>query len=108
MLMRDSEGFIVGAGITWRWVYGVGCIYSGIVLILIVLFMEETMYDRHNSCIPQQAGKGIGYRIQTLIGITGVRMSKYRPPFSRCVLDIFEIFWKPAVILPLLYVMWVL
>ena len=34
-------GFLV-ARTTWRWAYGIGCIYSGIVVAFIVLFMEET------------------------------------------------------------------
>ena len=27
---------------SWRWSYGIGCIYSAVVLTLITLFMEET------------------------------------------------------------------
>lgn len=34
-------GFLV-ARTTWRWAYGIGSMYSAIVLVLIVLFMEET------------------------------------------------------------------
>ena len=34
-------GFLV-ARTTWRWAYGIGCLYSLAVLILIVLFMEES------------------------------------------------------------------
>lgn len=34
-------GFLV-ARTTWRWAYGIGSMYSAIVLLLIVFFMEET------------------------------------------------------------------
>lgn len=98
-------GFITGQGITWRWVYGVGCIYSFIVLALIVLFMEETMFDRYVRPIPKKPTTGLRYRIETLVGITGFKMAKYRPAWSRCVLDVFEVIFKPPVILSLLYVM---
>jgi hypothetical protein len=27
---------------SWRWAYGIGCMYSLIVVMLIALFMEET------------------------------------------------------------------
>ena len=37
-------GFLV-ARASWRWAYGIGSLYSVIVVILIVFFMEET-YDR--------------------------------------------------------------
>lgn len=39
-------GFLV-ARTTWRWAYGIGCLYGLVVLILIVFFMEET-YDLLN------------------------------------------------------------
>lgn len=34
-------GFLV-ARTTWRWAYGIGSLYSLIVVLLIVFFMEET------------------------------------------------------------------
>ena len=34
-------GFLV-ARTTWRWAYGIGCLYSLIVVFLIIFFMEET------------------------------------------------------------------
>lgn len=95
----------VGQGITWRWVYGVACIYIGIVLFLIVFFMEETQYDRHIHPVPARPSKGLRYRIQTLIGITGWQMRKYRPSWFICVAETFMILYKPAVLLPLIYVL---
>ncbi len=34
-------GFLV-ARQSWRWAYGIGCIYSVVVCVLIALFMDET------------------------------------------------------------------
>jgi MFS family permease len=34
-------GFLV-ARASWRWAYGIGCIYGLIVVILIAFFMRET------------------------------------------------------------------
>lgn len=43
-IMSDffAGGFMVSANVTWRWVYGIGCIYEGLVTIAIFLFGEET------------------------------------------------------------------
>ena len=34
-------GFLV-ARASWRWAYGIGAMYSAVVVVLILLFMEET------------------------------------------------------------------
>lgn len=96
----------VGQGISWRWLYWIACIFIGIVLIAIVLFMEETQYDRHLHPVPRPTSTGVRRRLEGLIGIEGARMAKYRPSWYSCVSDVFAIFWKPAVLLPLLYIMW--
>ncbi|KAH9477936.1 Efflux pump radE [Psilocybe cubensis] len=70
-------GFLV-ARTTWRWAYGIGSIYSAIVVVLIALFMEETMYDRTLKPIPLPTSTGLRLRIENLVGITGMRMQKYR------------------------------
>ncbi|KAH7339667.1 MFS general substrate transporter [Rhizoctonia solani] len=72
----------------WRWAYGIGCIYSGIVLLLIVLFLDESMYDRKYFPAPIPSTKGLRYRIETLVGITGFKMYKYRVPILTAV-------WRP-------------
>ncbi|CUA66783.1 putative transporter C794,04c [Schizosaccharomyces pombe 972h-] [Rhizoctonia solani] len=68
-------GFLVERQ-TWRWAYGIGCIYSGLVLLLIILFLDESMYDRKYFPAPAPPTKGLRYRIETLIGITGFKMYK--------------------------------
>jgi len=48
--------------------------YSVIVVVLIVFFTEETIYDHTVRPIPGPTTTGLRYRIETLIGVTG---SKY-------------------------------
>ncbi|KAJ3479033.1 hypothetical protein NLI96_g9347 [Meripilus lineatus] len=89
-------GFMV-ARENWRWTYGIGSMYGAIVVGLIVLFMEETMYDRklpNPKPIPRPASR-IRYRIETLTGITGARMAKYRDSWRTVVLACLDIVWRP-------------
>ncbi|KAK7683093.1 hypothetical protein QCA50_013766 [Cerrena zonata] len=89
-------GFLV-ARTTWRWAYGIGSMYGAIVVLLIVLFMEETMYDRKLPN-PRPFGKPkslIRDRFETLVGITGARMAQFRVPWSETVLVWFKLVWRP-------------
>ncbi|KAG1744209.1 major facilitator superfamily domain-containing protein [Suillus lakei] len=91
-------GFLV-ARMSWRWAYGIGSLYSAVVVLLIGLFMEETMYDRHLHPNPQQILPGIQYRLETLIGITGYKMAKYRSRWSEIVWACLNVVWRPQFIL---------
>ncbi|KAF8198617.1 MFS general substrate transporter [Pholiota molesta] len=95
-------GFLV-AHTTWRWAYGIGAIYSAIVLTLIIFFMEETMYDRTVKPIPEPTTTGLRYRIETLIGITGVKMQKYRMSWTQAILAPLNLVWRPHLILILVF-----
>jgi len=67
--------------------------------------MQETAYDRYVHPIPRPPEvRGVKYRIGTLIGITGYKMSKYRPPFWKGVYDTFDVVWRPQLFLTCLYV----
>ncbi|KIM88318.1 hypothetical protein PILCRDRAFT_3335 [Piloderma croceum F 1598] len=87
-------GFLV-ARTTWRWAYGIGSLYGLVVVFLITLFMEETMYDRTVKPIPQRPSTGIRYRVESLIGITGAEMAKYRSSWHEIILSPFNIVWRP-------------
>ncbi|KAG2061658.1 MFS general substrate transporter [Suillus hirtellus] len=87
-------GFLV-ARVSWRWAYAIGSIYSAIVLFLIVFFMEETMYDRHLASKPLQISTGLQYRFNTLIGVTGYKMAKYRPRWPEVLLAPLDVVWRP-------------
>jgi MFS family permease len=96
-------GFLV-ARTTWRWAYGIGSIYGAIVCTLIILFMEETMYDRTIDPIPEPAAQGgLKYRIETLVGITGYRMAKYRVTWSDAILSPFKVVWRPHLLIVLVF-----
>ncbi|KAG2152742.1 major facilitator superfamily domain-containing protein [Suillus clintonianus] len=91
-------GFLV-ARMSWRWAYGIGSIYSAIVVLLIGLFMEETMYDRHLDPHRERILPGIQYRLKTLIGITGYKMARYRSCWSEVVWACLNVVWRPQFIL---------
>ncbi|KAG1744214.1 major facilitator superfamily domain-containing protein [Suillus lakei] len=87
-------GFLV-ARVSWRWAYGIGSIYSAIVLFLIAFFMEETMYDRRLVSKTPQTSTGLRYRFETLIGVTGYNMAKYRPRWPEVLLASLDVAWRP-------------
>ncbi|KAG2143494.1 MFS general substrate transporter [Suillus bovinus] len=87
-------GFLV-ARMSWRWAYAIGSIYGAIVLFLIVFFMEETMYDRRLASQPSRTSIGLRYRFETLIGVTGYKMAKYRPRWPEVLLASLDVAWRP-------------
>lgn len=95
-------GFLV-ARTTWRWAYGIGAIYNLIVVILIALFMEETMYDRGVKPVPPRPYTGLKYRVYTLIGITGTKMAKYRSSFKDAIMGPLNVAWRPHLLMALVY-----
>ncbi|PCH45129.1 MFS general substrate transporter [Wolfiporia cocos MD-104 SS10] len=97
-------GFLV-ARANWRWSYGVGSIYGGFVVLLIALFAQETIYDRalaNPRPIPPPRS-ALRYRVETLIGITGARMSRYRPGWKEVSLACLNIIWRPHLLSILLF-----
>ncbi|KAF9026145.1 MFS general substrate transporter [Hymenopellis radicata] len=95
-------GFLV-ARTTWRWAYGIGCLYGLVVLVLIVLFMNETMYDRTVKPIPEAQTTGLRYRIESLVGITGVKMAKYRISWTESIISPLNVVWRPHLLAILIF-----
>ncbi|KAF9459117.1 MFS general substrate transporter [Collybia nuda] len=95
-------GFLV-ARTTWRWAYGIGSLYSVVVVCLIAFCMEETIYDRTVKPIPKRPSTGVRYRIETLIGITGVKMAKFRVPWRESILAPLNVLWRPHLMMILWY-----
>ncbi|KAK0192754.1 major facilitator superfamily domain-containing protein [Armillaria mellea] len=95
-------GFLV-ARQSWRWAYGIGCIYSAIVCILIALFLDETMYDRTVKPIPEPATSGFRYKIETLLGVTGIKMARYRVSWTESILSPINVVWRPQLLGILLF-----
>ncbi|KAF8260910.1 major facilitator superfamily domain-containing protein [Lactarius quietus] len=85
-------GFLV-ASASWRWTYGIACMYSALVLFLIVVFGRETMYDRGG--LPPPPSGGRRYRVESLVGITGIKMAKYRATWREAILAPFKLCWRP-------------
>lgn len=75
-------------------------------MAVIALFGEETIYDRHIHPVPARPTTGARYKIETLIGITGVKMAKYRTSLLTSCIDFINIVWRPQFLLLALLVMW--
>ncbi|KDR69466.1 hypothetical protein GALMADRAFT_160462 [Galerina marginata CBS 339.88] len=88
---------------SWRWAYGIGSMYSAIVVLLIVFFMEETLYDRTLKPIPKPPTTGLRYRIETLIGITGFKMQKYRISWYESIMSPINLIWRPHLLMVMLF-----
>ncbi|KAI9458929.1 major facilitator superfamily domain-containing protein [Lactarius psammicola] len=87
-------GFLV-ARASWRWTYGIGSMYGALVLFLIAFFGRETMYDRGVRGLPPPPSGGLRYRIETLVGITGMKMAKYRATWQEAISAPFKLVWRP-------------
>ncbi|KAH8830165.1 MFS general substrate transporter [Flagelloscypha sp. PMI_526] len=83
---------------TWRWAYGAGCLYGLLVVVLITFWGKETMYDRTVDPIPEPQTTGLRYRVETLIGITGLKMAKYRPSWAVSILAPLNVLWRPHIL----------
>lgn len=59
---------------------------------------DPRMYDRTIKPIPEPSTTGVRYRIETLIGITGVSMAKYRSSLLRGLLSLVNVLWRPHVL----------
>ena len=93
--------------------------FDAIVVLLIAFFLEETyvylsvrplahaklpisatftfsMYDRHlanpNPCAKPHT---LHYRVETLLGVTGFQMARFRPSWKAVVLAPFKVVWRP-------------
>ncbi|KIK68215.1 hypothetical protein GYMLUDRAFT_35592 [Collybiopsis luxurians FD-317 M1] len=96
-------GFLI-ARASWRWAYGVASIYGAIVCVLIALFMEETMYDRAISPVPEPAAQGgLRCRFESLVGITGYKMTKYRASWADAISSPFRLVWRPHLLMALIF-----
>ena len=90
-------GFLIQK-INWRQDFGVLAAFHGFAIILIVLFGDETLYDREH---PENNLKvnGIMGKIELLTGIAGIR-AKGRPTLKTVFKDLLAIAFLPYLILP--------
>ena len=93
-------GFLIQK-INWRQDFGVLAAFYGFSTILVMLFGDETLYDRENPNNNTEA-KGLFHRLQLLTGIAGFK-AQGRPTLKTVFKDIFEIAPLPYLILPCKY-----
>ena len=59
------------------------------------LTTSSRMYDRGVKNLPLRQTGGLRYRIETLVGITGAKMAKYRATWYEAVSAPFKLVWRP-------------
>jgi hypothetical protein len=61
------------------------------------------MYERGVRNIPSRLRSGLRYRIETLVGMTGVQMAKYRATWFEAVSAPFRLIWRPHLLSVLIF-----
>lgn len=54
-----------------------------------------SMYDRTVKPIPRRPTQGLRYRIETLVGVTGLKMARYRASWSSAIWSPLHVLWRP-------------
>ncbi|TNY20465.1 major facilitator superfamily domain-containing protein [Rhodotorula diobovata] len=89
-------GFIVdGLGGEWRPVLWLVFACSTLVLLLVVVFADETWYDRSLPVQPERPSGAWG-RVLNLTGVTAYRERKLKPNALPSVMRLAEVFAKPV------------
>lgn len=91
--------FIVNTQI-WQWAFGIYTIETGLCLIAIILFVEETYYDRQTvqpELIPHAP------RWHRMIGIQQVQTKYIKNSFKDAIVRPFVILGKPVVVLAVFF-----
>ena len=60
--------------------------------------MPYSMYDRTVKPIPQRPTIGLRYRVETLLGFTGLKMAKYRSSWWDVFWCPFNVAWRPQLL----------
>ena len=84
----------------WQWAFGLYTILTGLCLIGIVLFADETFYNRK---IPQDQHLPPGSRIQRLIGTRQWKERHHRASFSEAVMRSVQVITRPTIFLSMIY-----
>ncbi|KAK9458910.1 major facilitator superfamily domain-containing protein [Lipomyces oligophaga] len=96
-----AAGFIVNVT-TWRWCFGLFTILSGIGLILVTLFVDETFYDR---TIPPEKQPARGTRVERVLGIAQWRSRHLRNSFKDAYMRTVKTATRMPVIIGFCYYM---
>ncbi|KAJ7645303.1 hypothetical protein B0H17DRAFT_458222 [Mycena rosella] len=92
LLLHGIGGFVV-THVDYKWAYVVGALYSLGVLLMIVVWGEETLYDRLHP--PPPSAKNLRTRAETLLGLTGARRADLCPSWTACVAGPLRVVWRP-------------
>lgn len=93
--------FIVNTQI-WQWAFGLYAIETSLCLIAIILFVEETYYDR-KTAQPELAARG--QRWQRMLGIQQLRTRYIENSFKDAIMRPVIIICKPVVFTSVVYYM---
>ncbi|GAA5904757.1 uncharacterized protein JCM6883_003894 [Sporobolomyces salmoneus] len=80
----------------WRYVMWLVFAYSAALLVLIILFADETWYPRGLD-IDLNRPTGVWGRVLNLTGVTAFRERKYKAKVSHSCLRLIEVFFKPVI-----------
>jgi nitrate/nitrite transporter NarK len=86
----------------WNWAFGVYAIETALCLIAIVLFVDETYYDRR---IPMASQPARGSKLMRLIGVSQWRSRALRNSFGHAMLRPWILLSKVPVALASFYYM---
>ncbi|TFK45920.1 MFS transporter [Heliocybe sulcata] len=90
----------VTSSLLWRWAFWIYTIETGLCLAAIVLFMDETFYNRK---IPAEKQPARGTRWERLIGVSQWRSRHLRNSFREAMMRPVIVIMKPIVALSTLY-----
>ncbi|KAF2093009.1 MFS general substrate transporter [Rhizodiscina lignyota] len=100
------SGFII-TKLDWRHTFGVLCGFYGFSVLMILLFGDETLFDRSEDRKPIER-KGIAQRVNLMIGIAGISESHGRPGVWEVTKDLFGLLLRPYLLLPTFgFVTWI-
>lgn len=61
------------------------------------------MYDRGKNRPVLPRSSGLGYRLETLIGVTGYKLAKYRASWWEVSVACLEVVWRPQFIFVIVF-----
>ncbi|KZT37208.1 putative MFS transporter [Sistotremastrum suecicum HHB10207 ss-3] len=93
-------GAFVTSRTTWRWTFWIYTIMTGLCLLAIVLFVDETYYDRK---LTKEEQPERGTRVERIIGIAQWRTRHMRNSFYDAVMRLVAVIQKPVIAICTLY-----
>ena len=84
----------------WQAAFWLYVALTGICLLLVILFMDETYYDRRVAQIPQPPKR---FRIMRLVGIEQFRARHQRNSLYEAIMRSIKVIMKPTVLISVIY-----